>query len=170
MGRDGDGTAPAGRIVGRGAKVRTGDTRASVRSSTLARPRGRCSSEACHVVGEAETGREARSFERRVLAWMCVLIAVNQLGFGGVVPALPLYAGSFGVSASAIGLAIAIYGLARFVVAMPTGQLCDRLGRRPTLAIGGVVSALGNLWCAEAGTFTEFIVARFSPAPGQASS
>ena len=106
------------------------------------------------------------SFERRVLAWMCVLIAVNQLGFGGVVPALPLYAKSFGVTASAIGLAVAIYGLARFVVAMPTGQLCDRLGRRPTLAIGGAVSTLGNLWCAEAGSFPEFIVARFLAGAG----
>ena len=117
-------------------------------------------------MGGSETGREARSFERRVLAWMCVLIAANQLGFGGVVPALPLYAKSFGVSASAIGLAIAIYGLARFVVAMPTGQLCDGLGRRPTLAIGGVVSTLGNFWCAEAGTFAEFIVARFLAGAG----
>ena len=97
---------------------------------------------------------------------MCVLIAVNQLGFGGVVPALPLYAKSFGVSASAIGLAVAIYGLARFVVAMPSGQLCDRLGRRPTLAIGGVVSTLGNLWCAEAGSFSEFIAARFLAGAG----
>ena len=97
---------------------------------------------------------------------MCVLIAVNQLGFGGVVPALPLYAKSFGVSASAIGLAVAVYGLARFVLAMPSGQLCDRLGRRPTLAIGGIVSTLGNLWCAEAGGFTEFIVARFLAGAG----
>ena len=97
---------------------------------------------------------------------MCVLIAVNQLGFGGVVPALPLYAKSFGVSASSIGLAVAVYGLARFVVAMPTGQLCDRLGRRPTLAIGGVVSTLGNLWCAEAAGFPEFIVARFLAGAG----
>ena len=106
------------------------------------------------------------SFERRILVWMCVLIAVNQLGFGGVVPALPLYAKSFGVSASAIGLAIAVYGLARFVLAMPSGQLCDRLGRRPTLAIGGAVSALGNLWCAEAGAFPEFIIARFVAGAG----
>ena len=98
--------------------------------------------------------------------WMCVLIAVNQLGFGGVVPALPLYAKSFGVSASAIGLAVAIYGLARFIVAMPSGQLCDRLGRRPTLAVGGVVSTLGNLWCAEAGSFSEFIAARFLAGAG----
>ena len=106
------------------------------------------------------------SFERRVLIWMCVLIAVNQLGFGGVVPALPLYAKSFGVSASAIGLAVAVYGLARFVVAMPSGQLCDRLGRRPTLAVGGVVSTLGNFWCAEAAGFPEFIVARFLAGAG----
>ena len=113
-----------------------------------------------------EAGRESTSFERRVLVWMCVLIAVNQLGFGGVVPALPLYAKSFGVSASAIGLAVAVYGLARFVVAIPTGQLCDGLGRRPTLAIGGVVSTLGNLWCAEAGSFPEFIVARFLAGAG----
>ena len=97
---------------------------------------------------------------------MCVLIGVNQLGFGGVVPALPLYAKSFGVSASAIGLAVAVYGLARFVVAIPSGQLCDRLGRRPTLAIGGVVSTLGNLWCAEAGSFPEFIIARFLAGAG----
>ena len=119
-----------------------------------------------HVVGGPEPGREDRSFERRVLVWMCVLIAVNQLGFGGVVPALPLYAKSFGVSASAIGLAVAIYGLARFIVAMPSGQLCDRLGRRPTLAVGGVVSTLGNLWCAEAGSFSEFIAARFLAGAG----
>ena len=42
-------------------------------------------------------------FERRVLIWMCMLIAVNQLGFGAVVPSLALYAQSFGVTASAIG-------------------------------------------------------------------
>lgn len=92
---------------------------------------------------------------------MCVLVAVNQLGFGGIVPSLPLYASSFGVSASAIGLAIAVYGLARFVIAVPSGQLSDRLGRRPTLAIGGLVSALGNLWCAEAESYPEFVLARF---------
>ncbi|MCY4450669.1 MAG: MFS transporter [Immundisolibacterales bacterium] len=122
--------------------------------------------ESRRVAGEPETGSGNPFFERRVLIWMCVLIAVNQLGFGSVVPTLPLYAKSFGVSASAIGLAVAVYGLARFVVAMPTGHLCDRLGRRPTLAIGGVVSTLGNLWCAEAAGFSEFIVARFLAGAG----
>ena len=106
------------------------------------------------------------STEQRVLVWMCLLVAVNQLGFGGVVPALPLYAASFGVSASAIGLAIGIYGLARMVVSAPAGQIADRFGRRHALAIGGLVTALGNLWCAGATTYPEFIVARFIAGAG----
>lgn len=97
---------------------------------------------------------------------MCVLVAVNQLGFGAMIPSLPLYAQSFGVPASAIGMAVAAYGLARFFTALPAGQLSDRLGRRPTLAIGGIVSAAGNLWCAFATTYPEFIVARFVAGAG----
>jgi MFS transporter, DHA1 family, multidrug resistance protein len=104
--------------------------------------------------------------ERRVLVWMCVLIGVNQLGFGAMVPSLPLYAQSFGVPASAIGLAVAAYGLARFSTALPAGQLSDWLGRRPTLAIGGLISALGNLWCACATGYAEFIIARFVAGTG----
>ena len=104
--------------------------------------------------------------ERRVLIWMCVLVAVNQLGFGAMVPSLALYAQSFGVPASAIGLAVAVYGLARFSSAVPAGQLADRLGRRPTLAIGGLVSGIGNLWCAWATSYPEFIIARFVAGAG----
>ena len=106
------------------------------------------------------------TLERRVLVWMCVLVAVNQLGFGAMVPSLALYAQSFGVPASAIGMAVAAYGLARFATAIPAGQLSDRLGRRPTLAIGGLVSAFGNLWCAWATGYPEFIVARFVAGAG----
>jgi MFS transporter, DHA1 family, multidrug resistance protein len=106
------------------------------------------------------------ALERRVLLWMCVLVGVNQLGFGAMVPSLPLYAQSFGVSASAIGLAVAVYGLARFVIAVPSGKLSDMLGRRPTLAIGGLISAVGNLWCAWATGYPEFILARFVAGAG----
>lgn len=99
--------------------------------------------------------------ENRILFWMCVLVAVNQLGFGAMIPSLPLYAQSFGVPASAVGMAVAAYGLARFVSNVPSGQISDRLGRRHALAVGGLISGLGNLWCAAASTFPEFIIARF---------
>ena len=99
--------------------------------------------------------------ERRILLWMCVLVAVNQLGFGAVVPILPLFARAFGVPVSAVGLAIAAYGLARLLAAAPTGQIADRFGRRQALALGGLVTSAGNLWCALAGSFPEFLAARF---------
>ncbi len=95
-----------------------------------------------------------------VLAWMCVLIAVNQLGFGAVIPVLPLYALSFDVSQTAIGLTIAIYGVARVALGVPAGQIADRLGRRSSLALGGLLSALGNFWCAAADSYAELVVAR----------
>jgi DHA1 family multidrug resistance protein-like MFS transporter len=104
----------------------------------------------------------------RILIWMCVLIAVNQLGFGSVVPVLPLYARSFDVPQWAIGLAIGVYGLARFLVAVPSGQLADRAGRRTALALGGVVSAAGNFLCAYAPTYAAFVGARFVAGAGAA--
>jgi DHA1 family multidrug resistance protein-like MFS transporter len=103
-----------------------------------------------------------------ILVWMCVLIAVYEFGFGSVVPALALYARSFGVSQVAVGLAISIYGLARFLVALPAGQLADGLGRRTTLAVGGLVTVLGNLLCAYAPSYPVFLGARFVAGAGAA--
>ncbi len=103
---------------------------------------------------------------RRVLVWMCVLIAINQLGFGAVIPVLPLYAQSFDVSQAAIGATVAIYGLARVLCSVPTGRVADRFGRRSALAVGGGVSTLGNLWCAVAGSYTELVLARFVAGAG----
>ncbi len=100
------------------------------------------------------------------LVWMCVLVAVNQIGFGSVVPALPLYAQSFGVPVSAIGLAVGVYGLARFAGSPPAGFLSDRFGRRKALALGGIVTSVGNIWCALATSYPEFILARFVAGAG----
>lgn len=109
-----------------------------------------------------------RDAQPRILVWMCVLIVVNQLGFGGIVPVLALYARSFGVLQSAIGLAIGIYGLARVLVAVPVGQLADRFGRRPALALGGLVTVAGNLVCAYAPNYATFVGGRFVAGVGAA--
>jgi DHA1 family multidrug resistance protein-like MFS transporter len=104
----------------------------------------------------------------RVLIWICALIAVNQLGFGSIVPAVPLYARSFDVPQSAIGLTIAIYGLARFLLCVPAGQLADLMGRRGTLALGGLITVVGNLLCALAPSYLPFLGARFVAGAGAA--
>jgi multidrug resistance protein len=103
---------------------------------------------------------------RETLIWISVLIAVNQFGFGSIVPVTPLYAESFGVSEAAVGLTIAAYGLARFVISMPAGRIADSLGRRPLLAIGGLVTVLGNALCAFAPDYPTFLAARFIAGAG----
>ena len=97
---------------------------------------------------------------------MCVLIAVNQLGFGAVIPVLPLYAKSFDVSQTAIGATVAVYGVARVFLGLPTGKVADLMGRRTALAIGGGVTVLGNLWCALASTYLELLMARLIAGAG----
>jgi len=106
--------------------------------------------------------------ENRVLIWVCALIAVNQLGFGTIIPAIPLYARTFDVPRSAIGLTIAIYGLARFLFNLPAGQLADRFGRRNALALGGLLTAVGSLLSALAPEYWSFVVARFLSGAGAA--
>ncbi|MGC4190339.1 MAG: MFS transporter [Thermomicrobiales bacterium] len=105
---------------------------------------------------------------RTILIWMCALIAANQLGFGAVVPVVALYAKDFGVSQTAIGLTIAVYGLARFLVNYPSGQLADRLGRKPALAIGGAITIAGTVACAIAPNYAFFLAARFIAGAGAA--
>ncbi|HEV2528874.1 MAG TPA: MFS transporter [Thermomicrobiales bacterium] len=97
----------------------------------------------------------------KILAWACILIAVNQLGFGAIVPIVPLYAETYGVTNFAVGVTIAVYGLARFVANVPAGRLADVHGRRVTLAVGGVVTVVGNLLTAVAPNYDLFLGARF---------
>jgi MFS transporter, DHA1 family, multidrug resistance protein len=104
----------------------------------------------------------------RALVWVCALIAVNQLGFGSIVPVVPLYAETFGVTNAAIGLTIAIYGLARFLMNIPTGYVADRFGRRPALAMGGSITVVGNLICAIAPSYWLFLGGRFVAGAGAA--
>jgi MFS family permease len=123
-------------------------------------------------VDASRLGRRERAHgwyaANQTLVWICVLIAVNQLGFGSIVPVVPLYAKSFGVSKTAIGLTIAIYGLARFLMNVPTAALADRFGRRSALAAGGAVTVLGNLICALAGSYWMFLGGRFVAGAGAA--
>lgn len=116
------------------------------------------------VVGNLGLDRSGR----HILVWMCILIAVNQFGFGAIVPVVALYAEDFDVSKTAIGLTIAIYGLARFLVNVPAGRLADLSGRRSTLAAGGAITVVGAVLCAVSPNYTFFLVARFIAGAGAA--
>ncbi len=69
-------------------------------------------------------------------------VFIDLLGFGIVVPLLPVYAHEFGVDEHGIelGLLMASFSAMQFIFAPLWGRLSDRIGRRPVLIIGLVGS------------------------------
>jgi len=79
----------------------------------------------------------------RQLAIIFLIIFVNLLGFGIVIPLLPFYADAVNASPFQIGLLFASYSLCQIIASPWLGHLSDQHGRRPILLfslIGTVVS------------------------------
>lgn len=85
---------------------------------------------------------------------------VDQLGWGIVVPFLPLYARSLGASGLVVGLLLAVYSLAQMVASPWWGRLSDRIGRRPLLIIGAAGTCLGLLQLGLAGGLVALFIGR----------
>jgi MFS family permease len=79
---------------------------------------------------------------RRSLATVLGIVFIDLLGFGVIIPILPFYVRSFGVSDVFIGLLAASYSLTQFVFAPLLGRISDERGRRPVLMLSVFGSAL----------------------------
>lgn len=90
--------------------------------------------------------------------WLAVLL--DLVGFGIVIPLLPLFADSFGAGAVSIGLLFASYSLAQILFAPIWGRLSDRIGRRPVLLVTIAGSAIGSFLLGIAPTLAILFVGR----------
>ncbi|MCU4718170.1 MFS transporter [Halapricum hydrolyticum] len=79
---------------------------------------------------------------RRRVAVVVGIVFIDLLGFGIIIPILPFYVRSFGVSDVFIGLLAASYSLAQFVAAPVLGRISDERGRRPVLMLSVGVSGI----------------------------
>ena len=91
-----------------------------------------------------------------------------MLGTGIIGPILPLYAETFGVSYSIVGLMISAFGFGRIITDMPAGSLSDRWGRKPLFLLGMVVYGASALMAAYAGDISHLILSRFFQGVGGA--
>jgi MFS family permease len=82
---------------------------------------------------------------RRPLQYLTIFLTcfVDILGFGIVIPVLPLYAEHFGATAVQIGWLVGIFSLAQFFFAPIWGKVSDRLGRKPVLLLGLFGTVIG---------------------------
>ncbi|CAN5804354.1 tetracycline resistance MFS efflux pump [soil metagenome] len=94
------------------------------------------------------------------LTILFLTVFLDLVGFGIVIPLLPLYAERFGASPMAVVWLVAIYSLMQFVFAPWWGQLSDRIGRRPVLLIGLFGSAISYLVFGLAGSLLVLFIAR----------
>lgn len=78
-------------------------------------------------------------------------VAIDVIGLGIIIPVLPIYVESFGLSAFSVALLFSAYSLFSFLSAPFLGALSDKIGRRPVLiasiastSLGWFIFALGH--------------------------
>jgi MFS family permease len=69
-------------------------------------------------------------------------VFIDLIGFGIVLPLLPLYTRNFGASYLLIGAIMAAYSAMQFLFAPAWGRLSDRIGRRPVLLVSTAGAAV----------------------------
>lgn len=79
------------------------------------------------------TEDQAMNRQKSQLAIIFFTVFLYLVGFGVVIPIVPLLAQNFGASPFQVGLLLSVYSLMQFLFAPFWGRLSDRLGRRPIL-------------------------------------
>ena len=94
------------------------------------------------------------------LATILLVVFVDLIGFGMIIPILPLYAKSFQAAEWQIGLLLACYSFMQFLASPVLGYISDRIGRKPVLLVSLIGSAIGYAVMASAASLTMLFIAR----------
>jgi MFS transporter, DHA1 family, tetracycline resistance protein len=96
------------------------------------------------VAGKITTG-ETEKFFTTPLILIFLIVFIDLVGFGMVIPVLPIYAQTapFFASPFEIGWVVSIYSWMQFVFSPILGRLSDKYGRRPVLFVSLLGSAVG---------------------------
>lgn len=100
-----------------------------------------------------------------VLTTISFLVAI---GFGLIIPAIPIFAQTFGVTNTLIGLIISSFAIMRFVSGLFSGKLVDRFGERLVLGSGLLMVSVFTLAAGLAQTYGQLLF--FRTAGGLGSS
>ena len=85
---------------------------------------------------------------------------IVMVGFGIIIPIMPFYVTSLGASSFDLGLLMSTFSLVQFIFAPFWGNLSDRIGRKPLIAIGLVGYIISYLIVASASAVWMLFVGR----------
>ena len=91
-------------------------------------------------------------------------VLIDLVGFGIIIPVLPLYAEHFHASPIVIGWLTGIYSGMQIIFTPILGRLSDRFGRRPVLMISIAGTSIGFLLMGIANGLPLLLSLGFSPA------
>ena len=100
-----------------------------------------------------------------------ILVAASffvAVGFGIVLPAIPVFAKSFGVNNAAIGLMVSAFAITRFASGLISGTLVDRFGERAVFSSGVFMVSLFTFLAGLAQSYEQLLF--FRAAGGLGSS
>src|SRR5689334_15066406 len=80
---------------------------------------------------------------KRALTTIFLIVFVDLLGFGLILPLLPFYARKFQGSNTQVAVLFSVFSICQFVAAPILGVISDRFGRRPVLGFSQIGSVIG---------------------------
>lgn len=112
------------------------------------------------------------ALEIRASVSLASIFALRLLGLFLILPVFAVYAPTIpgGADATLVGLALGIYGLTQGVLQIPYGAASDRWGRKPVIAVGLIVFAVGSFIAALADDIMWTIVGRAIQGAGAISA
>lgn len=96
----------------------------------------------------------------REVAVLAIIAFFVALGFGILIPSLPIFASTFGVNAFQAGIVISVFALVRFVTSPLAGGMVNRFGERLVLSSGLLIVALSSLAAGFSQSYGQLLILR----------
>ncbi|EPD33163.1 hypothetical protein HMPREF9306_00694 [Propionimicrobium lymphophilum ACS-093-V-SCH5] len=102
-------------------------------------------------------------------AWILTIISfLVALGFGVVVPVLPIYARDFGASATQVGAIVSFFAIMRLLMGPFCGIINSKIGERTALGIGMLIVGASSFGCGMAQSYLQLLLFRGAGGIGSA--
>ena len=89
-----------------------------------------------------------------------LVVIIDIIGFGIIIPLLPFYAETFGASPQKVTMLMVVFSLSQFIAAPILGSLSDKYGRRIIIWITLIGSIIAYLFLAYSQTLYGLFIAR----------
>ncbi|MFN3951420.1 MAG: MFS transporter [Thermaurantimonas sp.] len=106
---------------------------------------------------------------KAALTVLFVTVFLDLLGFGLIIPILPIFAKELGANGVIIGVVASSYSLMQFVFAGFWGSLSDRIGRRPVILLSILIMVVAYVVFANAASIAVLLISRVLSGLGAAN-